>query len=109
MRLFALLLSLYLTCLSCMPCADEAEVCVAQAQASISATPHSDCGQNGVDDSCSPLCQCHCCAGAVLAPSKPVQLAIAAPEQWVSGLYHARLLVAAPTRSTADVWQPPRA
>ena len=109
MRLFALLLSLYLTCLSCMPCADEVEVCIAQAQTTISATPHSDCGKNGMGDWCSPLCQCHCCAGAVLAPIRPVQLYITAPELWVSGLRHAPLLVAAPTRSTADVWQPPKA
>lgn len=30
-HLFALLLSLYLTCLSCMPCADDVAVCVARA------------------------------------------------------------------------------
>ena len=109
MRLFALLLSLYLTCLSCMPCTDEVEVCVAQAQTTISATPHSDCGKDGFGDWCSPLCQCHCCAGAVLAPFKPVQLAMAPPEQWATSRRHAALLVAAPSRSTADVWQPPRA
>jgi hypothetical protein len=109
MRLFALLLSLYLTCLSCMPCTDEVEVCVAQAQTTISATPHSDCGKNSFGDWCSPLCQCHCCAGVVLAPFKPVQLAITPPEQWTTGRRHAALLVATPSSSTADVWQPPRA
>jgi hypothetical protein len=109
MRLFALLLSLYLTCLSCMPCTDEVEVCMAQAQTTISATPHSDCGNNGLGDWCSPLCQCHCCAGAVLAPIKPVQLAMSAPEQWTAGLRHRVLLVAAPTSALGDVWQPPQA
>lgn len=109
MRLFALLLSLYLTCLSCMPCADDVAVCVAQAQTSMHATEHSDCGKNGLGDWCSPLCQCHCCAGAVLAPIKPVQLALSAPEQWAAGSRHGVLFVAAPTRSTADVWQPPQA
>ena len=109
MRLFALLLSLYLTCLSCMPCTDEVEVCVAQAQTSMHATEHTDCGKNGLGDWCSPLCQCHCCAGAVLAPIKPVQLAIIGPEQWATSPRHGAMLIAAPTRSTADVWQPPRA
>ena len=109
MRLFALLFSLYLACLSCLPCADEVQTCVEPAQASISAASHSDCGRNALGDWCSPLCQCHCCAGAVLAPIKPVQLTVAAPEQWADGSRHGVLLVAAPTRSTADVWQPPRA
>ncbi len=109
MRLFALLLSLYLTCLSCMPCADDVVVCAAPAQTTMQATPHSDCSDHGLGDWCSPLCQCHCCAGAVLAPIKPVQLAITVPEQWTTGLRHGTMLVAAPTRSTADVWQPPRA
>lgn len=109
MRLFALLFSVYLSCLACMPCADEVQVCVAQAQTSISATPHSDCGQNGLGDWCSPLCQCHCCAGAVLTLIKPVQLALAVPEQWAAELRHASLVVAAPTRLAGSVWQPPQA
>ena len=109
MRLFALLFSLYLACLSCLPCADEVQTCVEPAQASISAASHSDCGRNALGDWCSPLCQCHCCAGAVLTPIKPVQLALSAPEMWAAGSRHGVLLVAAPTRSNADVWQPPRA
>lgn len=109
MRLFALLLSLYLTCISCLPFADDVAVCVAQVQTSMHATEHSDCGKNGMGDWFSPLCQCHCCAGAVLAPIKPVQLTFPTPRQWVVGKRHGVLFVAAPTRSTTDVWQPPRA
>lgn len=109
MRLFALLFSVYLSCLACMPCADDVPVCVAQAQTSISATPHSDCGQNGLGDWCSPLCQCHCCAGAVIAPIRAMQLVFPAPAQWATGSRHAPLLVAAPTPIARAVWQPPQA
>lgn len=108
MRLFALLFAVYLCCLACMPCADDVQGCGAQVLTSISPTPHSDRGQHDLGDWCSPLCQCHCCAGAVLAASKAVQLAYPAPAWWAIGRYHALLLVAAPTRATATVWQPPR-
>ncbi|MBF9219472.1 DUF6660 family protein [Hymenobacter ruricola] len=109
MRLLALLLSLYLTCLACLPCADDVATCAAPAQTSVSPASHSEGGQHDLGDWCSPLCQCHCCAGAVLAPGRVVPLALLAPLQWVAGPSHAALLVAAPTRSTAAVWQPPRA
>jgi len=92
-----------------MTCADDAEVRDAQAQTSISATPHSDCGQNGLGDLCSPLCQCHCCPGAVLAPVKAVQLAFASPVQWAAGAHHTPLLVPAPSQIAKTVWQPPQA
>jgi len=109
MRLFALLFSLYLACLSCLPCADDVQVCVEQAQASISAASHSDCGRNALGDWCSPLCQCHCCAGAVVTLFEAAKLAFPRPVQWAAGPRHAPLVVAAPTRVAAAVWQPPQA
>jgi hypothetical protein len=109
MRLFALLFSLYLTCLSCLPCADDAQVCVESTKDTVSAASHSDCGGVDLGDWCSPLCQCHCCAGAVLAPIKAVQLALLTPPQWASNTRHTPLLVAAPTWAASAVWQPPQA
>ena len=108
MRLFALLFALYLACLSCLPCADEAEVCVEPAQASISASADSDCGRT-VGDWCSPLCQCHCCAGAVAMLFGSGPLVMLRPVQWIAGRRHAPLLVAAATRVAGAVWQPPQA
>lgn len=108
MRLFALLFSLYLACLSCLPCADDVQVCVEQAQTSISATSHSDCGRN-MGDWCSPLCQCHCCAGAVVTLLGTTTLAFSKPLQWAAGPRHALLVVASPTRLAGTVWQPPQA
>ncbi|MGI4759826.1 MAG: DUF6660 family protein [Janthinobacterium lividum] len=108
MRLFALLFSLYLTCLSCLPCADEVQVCVEQTQQSISAASHSDCS-HGMGDWCSPLCQCHCCAGAVVNLLGTATLAFPKAPDWATATRHASLVVAAPTRLAVAVWQPPQA
>ena len=109
MRLFALLFSLYLACLSCLPCADEVQTCVEPAQTSISAAPHSDCGRNALGDWCSPLCQCHCCAGAVVGFAGAAPLVFPRPVQWAAGPRHAPLVVATSTRVAGAVWQPPQA
>ncbi|WP_044000350.1 DUF6660 family protein [Hymenobacter swuensis] len=110
MRLFALLFALYLACLSCLPCADdEVPTCAEPAQTSISATPHSDCGRNAFGNWCSPLCQCHCCAGAVVSFVGAAPLVFPGSAQWAAGPRHVPLVVAASTRIAAAVWQPPRA
>ncbi|RZJ87070.1 MAG: hypothetical protein EOO60_12620, partial [Hymenobacter sp.] len=88
MRLFALLFSLYLTCLSCLPCADDVPVRGEQTQMTISARSHSDGGHN-MGDWCSPLCQCHCCAGAVFTLLGTTSLAFPRPIQWATGSRHA--------------------
>ena len=108
MRLFALLFSLYLTCLSCLPCADDVPVRGEQTQTTISARSHSD-GGHDMGDWCSPLCQCHCCAGAVVTLLGTTPLVFPRPLQWATGSRHAPLIVAAPTRIAGDVWQPPQA
>ena len=110
MRLLALLLAFYITCLSCLPCTDEAKVCVEQTQTSFIAAPHSDCGRNELGDWCSPLCQCQCCAGALAVPLAVVPLVFApSVSEWVAGPRHAPLVVAAPTHRASAVWQPPQA
>ena len=110
MRLLALLLSLYIACLSCLPCTDEEQVCVEQMQTSFRAASHSDCGRNALGDWCSPLCQCQCCARAVVAPFAEATLAfVPLAQEWVASPRHAPLLVAAPTHRAGAVWQPPQA
>ncbi|OGX87925.1 hypothetical protein BEN47_10385 [Hymenobacter lapidarius] len=109
MRLFALLFSLYLACLSCLPCADEALGGVKLAPTSISASAHSDHGRAVLSDWCSPLCQCQCCAGAVVSFAGTARLAFPHSVQWAAGPRHAVLVVAAPNRVAGTVWQPPRA
>ena len=109
MRLFSLLFALYLTCISCLPCADKVPVCVESPQASVSAALQSDCNGRNLGDWCSPLCQCQCCAGAVVTLLQAAPLALPTLPQWVSSTRHAPLLVAAPTWACGAVWQPPQA
>ncbi|MBT2557975.1 hypothetical protein J7E24_09280 [Hymenobacter sp. ISL-91] len=106
MRLLTLLFSFYITCLSCLPCMDEAVGCVEQVgQTTVAA--HSDLDGASRADWCSPLCQCHCCAG-VVAPAAPAPLWTAAPAPaWNVGPHRARLVKQAPTRMPGGVWQPP--
>ena len=108
MRLLTLLFSLYVTCLACLPCTDEAVGCVEQAgQPTVAA--HADCGRSDSGDWCSPLCQCHCCAGA-MAPAAPATVAVDVPPLVWSQPLRRRLVVAnVPTQPARGVWQPPRA
>lgn len=109
MRLFALLLSLYVLCLSCMPCTDEVRVCVEQGQTSMRTAEHSDFGKHA-SDACSPLCQCHCCPGAVVVSLEARSLGLTPPApSWFTDLRHAPLLIGIPTHAAGDVWQPPQA
>lgn len=108
MRLLTLLFSLYIACLSCLPCMDEAVVCVEQAgQTTVAA--HTDYSRANVGDWCSPLCQCHCCAGAV-APAVSVTLVVDLPPLTWDQTLRRRLVVAeVPVQPSQGVWQPPRA
>lgn len=108
MRLFALLFSLYLACLSCLPCADEVAVCVEQAQTCIRAGSPAGSGHN-LGDWCSPLCQCHCCGGVIVPVALGAQADYLQVVEWATSPRHGRLVVAASTRALGAVWQPPQA
>jgi hypothetical protein len=83
-------------------------VCKDQQQTTV-ATSHSDCGAGALGDWCSPLCQCHCCGGAVMPLPLANQVAYSPPTEWATSPRHGRLVVAAPTRALGSVWQPPQA
>jgi len=108
MRLLALFFAFYLAFLSCLTCTDEAPVCKDQRQTTI-ATAHSDCGADAVGDWCSPLCQCHCCGGAVVPSTTLAATKYPQPVEWTTSPRDGRLVVAAPTRALGAVWQPPQA
>ncbi|TVT36957.1 cyclohexanecarboxylate-CoA ligase [Hymenobacter setariae] len=74
MRLLALFFACYFAFLSCLTCTDEAPVCQDQQQTTIGAS-HSDCGTGTLGDWCSPLCQCHCCGGAIVPAALTAQAA----------------------------------
>lgn len=108
MRLLALFFACYFACLSCLSCTDEVPVCKDQPQTTVAAS-HSDCGAGALGDWCSPLCQCHCCGGAVVPVALANQVVYPQPPAWATSPHHAPLVVAAPTRMAATVWQPPQA
>ncbi|WP_345117903.1 DUF6660 family protein [Hymenobacter algoricola] len=109
MRLLALFFAFYFAGLSCLSCADEVAAGQNQRQTTVAARPPSDCRPAGPGDWCSPLCQCHCCGGAVLAQAPLPALAAACAVGWGSAGRPGQLVVAAPTRAFGAVWQPPRA
>ncbi|WP_460676239.1 DUF6660 family protein [Hymenobacter coalescens] len=108
MRFLALFFSLYFAVLACLPCADEAVARPLEPmQTTVAASTHAGCHSEALGDWCSPLCQCRCCAGATL-PGATLRL----PTRAVAthpGVVRAVFVVAAPTRGTTAVWQPPRA
>ncbi|GAB2795873.1 hypothetical protein HNQ93_004124 [Hymenobacter luteus] len=109
MRLLSLFFAFYFACLSTMTCTDEVPVSQDQAHTTIAAASHADGGTDALGDWCSPLCQCHCCPGVVMpVPATPVLPQAALPD-WSEAQRHAFLVVAAPTRASGAVWQPPQA
>ena len=108
MRLLALFFACYFAFLSCLTCTDEVPVGQDQPQTIVAAS-HSDCGAGALGDWCSPLCQCHCCGGAIVPAMLAAQLTYPQLVEWPGSPRHARLVVATPTRALGAVWQPPQA
>ena len=107
MRAVAFLFALYFAVLGCMACADE-PVCADPTGLATMRAAH-PVGDHSLGDWCSPLCQCHCCGGAVMPVPLGNQVAYTPPTEWATSLRHGRLVVAAPTRALGSVWQPPQA
>jgi hypothetical protein len=91
-----------------MSCPDEAATCQHQQQTSLAATAHSG-GGIAFGDWCSPLCHCHCCGDAVVPAPSAQTLVLTLASVWANSPQHGTLLVAAPTRASGAVWQPPQA
>ncbi len=101
MKWLAILLSIYLIILSCIPCADAAPGAdtMEQTITNSNSTDHFPAA-----DLCSPLCVCNCCAGfALQATAQKVspavfEIAIPAPA-------YRSVAVSQPSFS---IWQPPK-
>ncbi|WP_394368817.1 DUF6660 family protein [Hymenobacter guriensis] len=109
MRLLSLLFAFYFACLSCMTCSDEVPACKDKTQTTVTATSHSDSATDALGDWCSPLCQCHCCGGAVVLTPTAQALTQVPHPVWDTTPRPGTLLVAAPTWASGAVWQPPQA
>ena len=103
MKWLALLLSVFMIVISCIPCADAAPEVSMLAQTTIQEKSDSD-NHTPAADLCSPLCICNCCAGFALQitlqkTSLPVFKVITpAP-------VHQPVALLNPSFS---IWQPPR-
>lgn len=102
MNWFAILLSVFMMVLSCIPCADAAEI-ETPAPTSIQANPDAE-NHAPEADLCSPLCICNCCAGFALQTS--VQKAITAIFKATTTAPGYRVVALANPSFT--IWQPPK-
>jgi len=102
-KLFAFLLAFLVLGLSCLPCVDEVfetNTCKIKTE-TIAQDNHNEKDHN---DSCSPFCQCACCAGFSVNHSFPALNipAIACCKNFVSYLPENIIEISLP------VWEPPR-
>ncbi|QNE42287.1 hypothetical protein F1C16_21930 (plasmid) [Hymenobacter sp. NBH84] len=109
MRLLSLFFAFYFACLSTLTCTDEEVVRQDQTQTTVAAASHAASDTDALGDWCSPLCQCHCCGGAVVSLTSPSLADYPPPVEWGSSPQHGSLVVGAPTRASGVVWQPPQA
>ncbi|WP_374679432.1 DUF6660 family protein [Hymenobacter sp. J193] len=107
MRLFCFLFSLYLACLSCFTCTDEMPERSQQTPTFFVSSSHTDAGDIG--DWCSPLCQCHCCGGAIAPAAGLAATAPAKVREWAPATHRLPLTASPLPRASGTVWQPPRA
>jgi hypothetical protein len=107
MRFFSVFFACYLALLACLPCVDREPVRPNSTQTVVSATSHDAASHAGVDW-CTPLCQCHCCAGTSLPTALRIALAVPPKAFHASGRY-ARLQAPAARQMPGSIWQPPQA
>ncbi|WP_460893971.1 DUF6660 family protein [Rufibacter soli] len=103
MKWFAVLLSVFMIVMSCVPCADAAQGEDTLAQTNISSNQDSD-AHSPVTDLCSPLCICNCCAGFTLLTANLKTNSLVVKITIQEPIYQE---VAART-PTFSIWQPPR-
>jgi hypothetical protein len=107
MRLFSVFFACYLALLACLPCVDREPVRSDGTQTFVSATPH-EAGTHLAGDWCTPLCQCHCCAGTSLPTALRIVL-IAPPKAFYAAGRYAWLPAPAARQMPGSIWQPPQA
>ncbi|GAB2796467.1 hypothetical protein HNQ93_004360 [Hymenobacter luteus] len=107
MRFLSLLFALYFAVLGCLPCTDEA-LPTSSETAFVTSANHSH-NKSSEIDWCSPLCQCHCCPGAIMLPVRVAAFApVPVPPMWGAYAYAPAGSDALPVRPLATPWQPPQ-
>jgi len=102
MKFFAAIMALVVLALSVMPCADKPDTFnPGKIKSEINTSNHQNCPQT---DSCSPFCQCSCCAGFTLNHS----VASISSIQLFPDKETGRFLSSAAINIALPVWQPPQ-
>lgn len=66
MKLFSIIVSIYIVALSCLPCADLEVDSLAHTTTNFSAN-HNDHSHDKENDLCSPFCICSCCGSQIVS------------------------------------------
>jgi len=103
MKWLALLLSVFMIIVSCIPCADAAPEIDAHAQTIIKLNTNSQ-DHLPAADLCSPLCICNCCAGFALQTTTQ-KTSFSITEVIIQATIHRTVAVSKPSFS---IWQPPK-
>lgn len=108
MRVLALLFALYFSVLGCLPCSDVEPSAPPAHGTIVRAAQHQGSTSHDGIDWCSPLCQCHCCAGFAMPPA-PTLAFLARPVMlYPAQRFSVRAVPAVQTRAPAAPWQPPQ-
>ncbi|RYY11516.1 MAG: hypothetical protein EOO36_18890 [Cytophagaceae bacterium] len=94
--------------LGCLPCAD-VEPGTTPTTGTIVRAAHHEGGtsQSGLDW-CSPLCQCHCCAGFAMPPAPGLAFVARPVAPYSARCFSVPAVPAVQTRAPAAPWQPPQ-
>jgi hypothetical protein len=108
MRILALLFALYFSVLGCLPCADVEPNAVPKQGTVMRTAQHEGSSSQGSIDWCSPLCQCHCCAGFAMPPVPALAFLARPATRYPARRFSVRAVPAVQTRAPVIPWQPPQ-
>ncbi len=103
------ILSMYLLAIAILPCADDAEWCIFDIEATFGIELHQDADhehEQQCGDHCSPFCICSCCQITIRLPEKAA-LTIAIP-QGHGYTFSPQIATFPDLTSIHDIWQPPK-
>lgn len=103
MKRLAVIWSMYLVLLACLPCADVAPS-ERTAEVTCLASRASSSDQTPAADLCSPLCICNCCAGFALQTSLP-KISLSVFSTTTPAPVHRQVALVNPSFA---IWQPPK-
>ena len=97
------ILSLFMLCMSCMPCGDRTDCNVKAPTTITAADDHQQ--HNHEEETCSPFCSCACCAASVY---QTVFFKIPTPKISFRAEKYASYQTAFTTELSCSIWQPPQ-